>query len=68
MPTTIQVSDHVKAQLDEIKERNGHTSMDSVVRFLISEGARSRCKGEKCTWYWNCEKYGCPGFKEKEEG
>ena len=21
------------------------------------------CQGKTCVWYWNCEKYGCQGFK-----
>ena len=63
----IRVSEQVKKQLDEIKGRNGHTSHDSVMRFLLSEAEHSRCKGTQCVWYWNCEKYGCPRFKKKEE-
>ena len=33
--TTIKVSEQVKAALDRIKERNGHTSYDSVIRYLL---------------------------------
>lgn len=36
MTTHIRVSDYVKEKLDEIKKRNGHSSHDSVLRFLIS--------------------------------
>ena len=54
----IRVSEQVKKQLDEIKGRNGHTSHDSVIRFLLS----NPCKGTECAWYGNCMKYGCPKF------
>lgn len=37
MPTTIQVSDTVKESLDEIKQREEHTSYDSVIRTLVRE-------------------------------
>lgn len=60
---TIGVSEYVKKRLDALKELNGHTSMDSLLRSLIS----SPCKGTSCAWYWNCVEYGCPTFKEKEE-
>jgi len=33
--TTIWVSEYVKKRLDEIKERNGHKSYDSVLRYLL---------------------------------
>ncbi len=59
----IRVSDQLKDELESLKERNGHTSMDSLIRALIS----IPCKGTSCTWYWNCMEYGCPKFKEKEE-
>jgi len=36
MPT-IAVSDWVKDKLDEIKDREQHTSLDSVIRTLILE-------------------------------
>lgn len=35
MATTIQVSDAVKERLDAIKDAEGHTSYDSVVRTLL---------------------------------
>lgn len=35
--TTIQVSEYVKERLDKIKRRNGHTSMDSVLRYLLNK-------------------------------
>jgi len=35
--TTIQVSIFVKKLLDDIKETNGHTSYDSVLRYLLSK-------------------------------
>lgn len=38
--TTIQVSQFVKEKLDRIKERNGHTSMDSVLRYLLNEAEK----------------------------
>ena len=60
---TIGVSEYVKNRLDALKDRNGHTSMDSLLRNLIS----IQCMGTKCIWYWNCMKYGCPKFKEIEE-
>ena len=59
----IRVSDQVKEQLESVKERNGHTSMDSLLRALMS----TPCKGTECIWYWNCIEYGCPKFKEKTE-
>ncbi len=59
----IRVSDQVKEQLESVKERNGHTSMDSLLRALMS----TPCKGTECIWYWNCMEYGCPKFKEKTE-
>jgi len=34
--TTIGVSRYVKDQLDALKKRNGHTSMDSLMRAMIS--------------------------------
>ncbi|GAF85416.1 unnamed protein product, partial [marine sediment metagenome] len=57
---TIGVSEFVKNKLDAMKERNGHTSMDSLLRNLIS----NPCKGTKCVFYLNCVEYGCPKFKE----
>ena len=36
--TTIQVSEYVKSKLDKIKKRNGHTSYDSVLRYLLNKG------------------------------
>lgn len=59
----MKVSEQVKEKLDSLKERNGHTSMDSLIRGLIS----NPCKGARCVWYWNCVEYGCPNFKEKTE-
>jgi len=34
MPT-VQVSDHVKHQLDELKQAEEHTSYDSAIRVLL---------------------------------
>ena len=34
--TTIWVSKYVKDRLDSLKIRNGHTSMDSLMRAMIS--------------------------------
>lgn len=31
----IKVSEYVKERLDSIKSRNGHTSLDSVIRYLL---------------------------------
>ena len=31
----VGVSEQVKKVLDEIKKRNGHTSYDSVIRYLL---------------------------------
>jgi len=59
----IRISDQLKEKLESLKKRNGHTSMDSLIRGLIS----NPCKGTSCVWYWNCVEYGCPKFKEKEE-
>lgn len=42
MPTTIQVSEYVKKILDGIKTRNGHTSQDSVVRYLINKAGENQ--------------------------
>jgi len=33
----IRVSEQVKERLEEIKKRNGHTSLDSVIRYLLME-------------------------------
>jgi len=60
---TLGVSEEVKNRLDALKDRNGHTSMDSMLRSLIS----TPCKGNSCVWYWNCMEYGCSNFKEKTE-
>ncbi len=60
---TIGVSEEVKNRLDALKDRNGHTSMDSLFRSFIS----TPCKGTSCIWYWNCVEFGCPKFKEKIE-
>ena len=35
MGTTIWVSRQVKDKLEEIKRRNGHSSFDSVIRYLL---------------------------------
>lgn len=60
---TIGVSDFVKNKLDSMKTRNGHTSMDSLLRNLIS----NPCKGTKCIGYGNCIEFGCSNFKEETE-
>ena len=64
---TIGVSEEVKNQLDALKDRNGHTSMDSLMRYFLALDKGIPCKGEKCIWYWNCMEYGCPKFKEREK-
>jgi len=33
--TTVKVSNQVKKVLDNIKNRNGHSSMDSVIRYVL---------------------------------
>ena len=66
--TTIWISKKVKRQLEEVKKRNGHKTYDSLLRHLLAVKKGVPCKGEKCVWYWNCMKYGCPKFKAKEEG
>jgi len=58
---SIGVSEEVKNGLDALKDRNGHTSLDSLLRSLIS----TPCKGTSCVWYWNCVEFGCSTFKEK---
>jgi len=40
--TTVQVSEYVKKILDGIKMRNGHTSMDSVIRHLINKAGEDQ--------------------------
>jgi len=32
----IRISEYVKERLEKIKRRNGHTSIDSVIRYLLS--------------------------------
>jgi len=39
--TTIQVSAYVKEKLDAIKKRNGHSSQDSVLRYLLNKAEES---------------------------
>jgi len=39
--TTIWVSEYVKKKLDKIKERNGHKSYDSVLRYLLERAGES---------------------------
>ena len=39
--TTVGLSDYVKKKLDKIKERNGHTSQDSVIRYLLDKAGES---------------------------
>ena len=65
--TTIWVTNHVKKQIDDIKDRNGHQTYDSLLRHLISVEKGIPCKGEKCVGYLNCMEYGCPKFNEKTE-
>ncbi len=60
---SLGVSEEVKNRLDELKDRNGHTSMDSLLRALMS----TPCKGTDCILYWNCMEFGCPKFSEKTE-
>ena len=65
--TTIWVTKHVKGQIDAIKERNGHQTYDSIMRYFLSLEKGIPCKVEKCILYWNCMEYGCSNFKEKTE-
>jgi len=37
MASTVQLSDHVKDRLDELKEAQEHTSNDSLIRELLRE-------------------------------
>lgn len=37
MSTTIQVGDWTKAELEEIKEEEDHSSIDSVIKSLLKE-------------------------------
>jgi len=48
--TTIQISKHVKKKLDELKKRNGHTSYDSVLRYLLhlENPLYTFSEGKKC--------------------
>lgn len=48
--TTVSVSQYVKKKLDEIKDRNGHTSMDSVIRTLLLKdlGVKVKCHATEC--------------------
>ena len=34
-------SDYVREKLDKIKKRNGHTSYDSVIRYLLSKAGEA---------------------------
>lgn len=36
MPT-VHVSEYVKEELDGVKEREGHSSLDSVIRTVLQE-------------------------------
>lgn len=38
----LRVSDYVKEKLDKIKNRNTHTTYDSVIRYLLAKA------GEEC--------------------
>jgi len=62
----IRVSPQVKENLTKIQKRNGHTSMDSALRFLLTIEEGKICKGERCIWFWNCVKFGCQKFEEKK--
>ena len=37
----IRVSNQMRTTLDTIKERNGHTSMDSVIRYLLAKAGET---------------------------
>jgi len=37
----IRISENVKKKLEEIKRRNGHTTMDSVIRYLLNKAGES---------------------------
>lgn len=43
----IEVSDYIKAELDGIKESEGHKSLDSVVRVLLEIRNRMKEKDER---------------------
>lgn len=48
--TTVSVSEQVKAKLDGIKIRDGHTSIDSVIRSLLERDGKVevKCNSSKC--------------------
>lgn len=50
----IEISDYVKGELEAIKEREGHKSLDSVVRVLILERGK---KGREKNMEGKNEKY-----------
>ncbi len=60
--SAVKVSNQIKEQLESMKDRNGHKSIDSVIRASLS----NPCKGTNCVLYWNCMEYGCPKFKKME--
>ena len=41
MGSTIKVSPQTKAKLTEIKQRNGHTSLDSVIKWLLAKAGEA---------------------------
>ena len=57
----VEISDFIKAELEGIKEGEGHKSLDSVVRSLLAQ-RRERGRQEQAL----VEKYGL-GIEEKGE-
>lgn len=43
--TNVEISEWVKAKLEEVKKREGHKSLDSVVRALLERNER---REDKC--------------------
>ena len=41
MGVVIKVSPQTKAKLEEIKRRNGHSSLDSVIKWLLAKAGES---------------------------
>ena len=57
----MEISDFVKAELEAIKEGEGHKSLDSVVRSLLAQ-RRERERQEQAL----VEKYGLVKLRKKE--
>lgn len=68
--TSISISKYAKKKLDEIKERNGHTSMDSVIRTLLLRDLATKVKCNQTNCISNldgfCRKEAIEVFGQKE--